>query len=476
MDELNRLAKSIFNIDYIFPYQRLVITNTLKSAGYYGESEKIESIDKQLVLLPTGAGKSLCFMYPGIVLKGVTLIIFPLLSLMADQERRINDTGEKALTLSGSTTRSEWNNARSKIEENRIKFILTNPETLIGPKAINLFKNIKFSQIVIDEAHTLSEWGESFRPAYLKIGAILEQLSCPTITAFTATASERIIKNINNYLFSNQKVNIVRGNPDRENIHYSTTYSLAKKESLLGILKNLNTPTIVFHSSRVSCEVTARYLSYRLQRRDILYYHAGLDKESKKEIEEWFFKSNSGILNATCAYGMGIDKSDIRTVIHYDSPLTVEAYLQESGRGGRDREKARAIVIRDFTDNIDNSVCRREELIKTLDFQIESCSGCDVCDGTASKIPVGLKQILIFIDKNSLRYRVNRSSEILNGIYIDSDVYYGFGILSSWDIDSIKDGIERLIKLNYIISSKSPLFKNLLRLSRSGKELLKSLH
>lgn len=459
MDKLNSIAKENFNIEYIFPFQRLVISNILKASGYYGEDAKAETIPRQLILLPTGAGKSLCFMLPALMIKGLTLIIFPLNSLMADQARRIREGGATPLVLNGSTQNSLWLSAKDDIKSKGIKFLLTNPETLKTERCIKLLKELTISHCVIDESHTVSEWGESFRPAYLELGEILNCLSLQVISAFTATASKRIITTIRNYLFLNSKINIIKGNPDRENIYYRSIPTLCKIETLISLIRDVNYPTIVFHSSRVSCEVVSRYLSYRLKRKDILCYHAGLDRSSKENIEKWFFKSKTGVLHATCAYGMGIDKSDIRLVIHYDTPLTVEAYLQESGRGGRDRNLATAILLKDYTLKENNPICRRVELIKELDYDIENCSGCDVCDGSIITTPQGMKQIINFYIKSPYKFRLKRSAEILYGLYTHPYDTYGFGILGSWDLDSIKEAIEKLIELKLLKVSRSLLNK-----------------
>ena len=296
-DLINTKAKEIFGINYVFPYQRLVISNTLKSCGYYGEEEKIESLKNQIVILPTGAGKSLCFMLPGLILDGVTLIIFPLLSLMADQERRIVDSGGKALVLKGGV----------KIPnsvENDIKFILTNPETLSSKKVLKLLLGVVLSQVVIDETHTVSQWGESFRPSYLEVGKHLKTIGAEVITAYTATASDYIISSVIENIFLKGSVNVIKGNPDRINIYYEALPCLNKDEALIDLLRRVETPAIILHKSRVSTEVINRMLVNRLNRDDIVYYHAGLESSEKQAIEEWFFESNTGILNATCAYGM----------------------------------------------------------------------------------------------------------------------------------------------------------------------------
>lgn len=474
-DLINIKAKELFNIDYVFPYQRLVITNILRSSGFYGEEEKNECLDNQLVLLPTGAGKSLCFMLPGIILDGITLIVFPLLSLMADQERRIIDASSTVVTLKGGMNKKEWKEAVKKILKNRIKFIITNPETLGTDKVIQTLKNANISHIVVDESHTVSEWGESFRPTYIELGEKISELDCSLITAFTATASKRIITNIKKYLFLNSNINIVRGNPDRTNIHYSVIPTLSKNETLIELLKKVEYPVIIFHSSRVGTEIVNNFLMNRLNKNDIVFYHAGLKKKDKETIEKWFYSSDTGILNSTTAYGMGIDKQNIKTVIHYDIPTTVEAYLQESGRAGRDRSKSRGIILKDINskDNqllkvLKNNVCRRTALLSLLNSSVESCNGCDVCDKKEILIPLGYKQIIAFYKKNNNMYSVNKSSKILKGYFFDSCDYYGFGILRKWDIDSIKEAILELINRGILTKSKNPLYKGHIKINKKG--------
>ncbi len=472
MDIIQNTAKNYFNIDYVFPYQRLVISNILRASGYYQEDIG-DVLTKQLVLLPTGAGKSLCFMLPGILLDGLTIIIFPLLSLMADQERRIIEAGSSAVTIRGGLSREKWDEISTQVENNTIKFIITNPESLKTEKVQKILMKSKISHIVIDESHTLTEWGEQFRPSYLELGDVLLTLNCNLLTAFTATASDRIVEGLVRHLFRNDSFNIVRGNPDRENIHYSVIPSISKKETLLEVLKTAQYPIIIFHSSRLGTQMINNFLISSLKRDDIVYYHAGLLKTEKDEIEKWFFTSKTGILNATCAYGMGVDKSNIRTVIHYDIPTTVEAYLQESGRGGRDRAPAKAIIIKDARDR-DNPVskvleannCRRESLLSLLNARIDYCSGCDICDKANVATPTGELQIIEYLKKNNLRKTLKDSAYILKGYHgYGNSQEYGFGILYKWDLDSIKEGIIQLILKGKIKKAKNIFYKNFLYFS-----------
>ncbi len=481
-DLINNKAKEYFGIDYVFPFQRLVISNTLKAAGFYGEEEKLEAIPRQIVLLPTGAGKSLCFMLPGMVLEGITLIIFPLLSLMADQERRILEGGGTVTILKGGMTRDEKTTAYSLINNNKVRFILTNPETLKTKAVLELLSDTNISHVVIDETHTVSQWGESFRPTYLEVGEHIKTIGVDLITAYTATASDYIVESVKKHIFLNESVNIVRGNPDRTNIFYSVIPTISRNESLIDLISKIKTPAIIFHNSRVSAEMTNSFLMNRLNRDDIVYYHAGLQKEDKTCIEKWFFDSDTGILNATCAYGMGVDKQNIRTVIHLEAPTDIESYLQESGRGGRDRNKAYAYVLTTSEDresplsNIfrDNKNCRREALLKLLGASIEFCSGCDVCNNSVIDMELGRIQLIKFFEKNRNRYNIEESSRILKGFFTFNAIQnqyhntHGFGILGKWELDSIKEAILILIANRVILESRNPLYKGLLRLSKKN--------
>ena len=172
-DILTHTASERFGIDYLFPYQRLVITNILRRAGYFGEEEQEEAPHHQVVLLPTGAGKSLCFMLPACLLEGLTIVAFPLLGLMADQLRRVEEAGMTGILLKGGMTPREKEEAWRKIENGKVQMLLTNPEMLILPEVRRRLAKIRIAHLVLDEAHTIPEWGESFRPACLELGKIL---------------------------------------------------------------------------------------------------------------------------------------------------------------------------------------------------------------------------------------------------------------------------------------------------------------
>jgi ATP-dependent DNA helicase RecQ len=459
-DRLDTHAQKMFGITYLFPYQRLVVSNIIE-----GKS--------QIVILPTGAGKSLCFTLPSQLLPGVTLVVFPLLSLMSDQARRLEEQGIPVGILRGGQKKTERENVWSECTSGRIKIVLTNPETAMTESVKNHLKSLVVSHLVIDEAHTVSEWGESFRPAYLAIKDLQAEISVPLLTAFTATASSVILEKLRNLLFPVDMPHLVRAVPDRPNIRYSVIPALSKDHELRMLALRSELPMIVFCRSRAGAELTSRMLRHTTNQSEVYFYHAGLEKDEKKTVENWFFNSQDGILCATCAYGMGVDKANIRTVIHRDIPSSVEAYLQESGRAGRDRDRSEAIVLysrEDFEilDAIQDEIakerfqamleylncvgrCRREYLLELLNAEAEACFGCDVCDGNVIAAPAGLRQIVKCISIHKRRFNRREIRQLIAGTnHMESIAkklytFKGHGILRGWTESEIEEAVQSLI-------------------------------
>jgi len=472
-DILTATAAEHFGISYLFPFQRLVITNILRRAGYFGEEEKEEAPPHQVVLLPTGAGKSLCFMLPALLLEGLTIVVFPLLGLMADQLRRVEEAGMKGALLRGGMEKSSRDALWQGIHDGSTRMLLTNPEMLILKDVQEHLKTVRIAHLVLDEAHTIPEWGETFRPACLELGRILPELNPDQITAFTATASPLILEKIKSILFTGLNFNLVRANPDRVNIHYEVRPVLSRMKTLTELIPVIDRPAILFCSSRRQTEQCALYLRQRLGDEEVRFYHAGLSKELRNELEEWYFHSDTGILAATCAYGLGMDKPNIRTVIHFTLPSSVEAYLQESGRAGRDRNPCRAILLyhpedpyreaenpRDdlkqryekllaFARN--NDKCRRESLLAILEAEPEDCDSCDVCrDEVVWKDPLE-EQVLKIVRAYKKHFNRTLLREFLSGRYSRDLLqgYYhrskGFGLLKDSDPDDVAEIITGLI-------------------------------
>lgn len=445
-DPVNEAAFRLMGISYLFPFQRLVVANILDAARTAGiaidglEQEEIapdpeqSGEGRQLVILPTGAGKSLCFQLPALLMQRPTLVLYPILSLMADQERRLREQGFEPVLIRGGQSRQEreqsWQRAAAA------RFIIANPEVLLTDSSLQRLKNLNIAHLVLDEAHCISEWGESFRPSYLRIAEIIKAASPPLITAFTATASPTVLEKIKQYVFGTEGAHSIIGNADRANIAYSCQGAILKNTAVRDILRVFALPAIVFCGSRNRVEQIARYLRIELDTNEVKFYHAGLERHEKDAVERWFFSSPNGILCATCAYGMGVDKADIRTVVHRDCPPSIEAYLQESGRAGRDGKDSHAVLIWGPEDDIalantktetdrnrllqllsygrDTGHCRRKALIQLLGSEGEACipgpNRCDVCEGTASRELREEHSFTAFVRQNRRRYTIKSVS------------------------------------------------------------------
>lgn len=402
-DKIAAAAFNEFGINYIYPWQRLVIENIVDAVRYGQHKDSFCKEDdddyphgNQIILLPTGAGKSLCFQLPSLFFDGATLVIYPLLALMSDQERRMKEAGIECAVLRGGQSAKERADIFLQIKSGA-KIIITNPETFTEPGVLASLKECGILHIAIDEAHCVSEWGDTFRPAYGELGKAVRELAVPAVSAFTATASPEVLSRIADILFGGN-AHIVRSESDRPNIHYYVRKVFAKKQAVLQLAKSECRPMIIFCGKRNTAEETARDINLCFGKETARFYHAGLERAEKDETEQWFFNAKEGILCATCAYGMGIDKRNIRTVIHLDAPSTVESYVQEAGRGGRDGDTANAILLWNQKDSLhfsqfdknsryfamrifaETTACRRQTLLDALGAEQAVCDGCDLCD------------------------------------------------------------------------------------------------
>jgi ATP-dependent DNA helicase RecQ len=460
MDPISEIASRDFGVDYLYPIQRFVVSNILEGRH-------------QIVVLPTGSGKSLCFQLPSRVLAGPTLVIMPLLSLIADQERKLSETDIPVHVLKGGLSPHEKDEMLRGIRERGPCIVLATPEACLVPATLTALAGCRISHLVIDEAHCVSEWGETFRPSYLDLGCLADRIGAPLITAFTATASERVIEKVKAVLFAGRDVHVVAASPDRPNISYRVDRAVSRLHAVTRLLGELSGPTIVFCRTRKGTELLARTLSRRMGERPIRFYHAGLSKEERAGVEKWFLPSRDGILCATSAYGMGVDKPDIRAVIHADVPPSIEAYLQETGRAGRDGAHADAALVFSREDTLFRSSlsspmernrheamlgyagsrgeCRRARLLGLIGQEAPACSGCDVCAGVSRAQPEGRQEILSFVGRHKRRFTAAQAAEVLKGSQSPRvvrgflDRVHGFGLLSSWDEADIEEAIEAMV-------------------------------
>ncbi|MBN1797435.1 MAG: ATP-dependent DNA helicase RecQ [Spirochaetales bacterium] len=481
-DPVVTAAKNSYGIDYLYPYQRLVIANTL------------DQVD-QIVILPTGAGKSLCFQLAAQFFKGATLVVVPLLSLLHDHVRRLEQIKNTIGVLKGGQKQAERICLYKRIRQDKVKIVFATPEVILLKSVLGSLKRLTITHLVFDEAHCVSEWGERFRPAYLAMSDIVAAFSSSLVTAFTATASATVIERIQDILFKARCPQVVADLPDRPNIYYKTVPVISKTKVLVKACSLEKKPLVVFSRSRTGAEQYARLLRRRLPGREIYFYHAGLNGAERKNIEQWFFDSASGILVSTSAYGMGVDKSDIRTIIHVDVPPSVEAYLQESGRAGRDGKPARALMLYsiqdiNFADRIDDDflrqrfvwllhnvclkgICRRKALLKLLGHDADYCAGCDICNKEAVKEPEGERSILAFFKRWNRRFNLRQGIKVLKGEYSYElqqgfrSRFYGFGMLADWEKEDIHEALHNLCEADKIAIPGWGFFKHRIRIRNS---------
>lgn len=395
--EQNKEILRKLGVSYLKPYQELIISHIL-------ECDENKRKGKILGCLPTGSGKSLCFMYPIAAIRKRTILIYPLLSLMNDQARRFQDAGIPFVILQGGLEQEEKQKRLRKLLTDTEAAVVTNVETLLAMQnngTIRIFRN-KTAMIVIDEAHTAVTWGESFREAYLSLPEIIESINPEIIVAFTATMNKEIEDGIRKYIFGSGIPYTVHESTDRENIYYHSFPSLSKRADIINILSDKAArPAVIFCRSRELTEEAAESLKGRFP---IEYYHAGLPKAEKLKKEKWFADSEDGVLAATSAYGMGVDKKNIRTVIHYSMPSSPSDYLQEAGRGGRDGRRMDSYVLWYPEENASLSPifkgteCIRMSLLKAMNEnpEYERCLACNHCRKEET-MRAGEKEILRFI-------------------------------------------------------------------------------
>ena len=392
------LLRDIFGFDSFRPGQEDIVDAVLAGRN-------------TLAIMPTGGGKSLCFQLPALCRDGVTVVISPLIALMRDQVRGLREAGVEAGALTSGNTDEETEAVWAGLEAGRIKLLYIAPERLANPAAITMLRRIKVSMIAVDEAHCVSQWGHDFRPDYLRIGDLRRTLGVP-LAAFTATADAETRDEIVQKLFDGvPPATFLRGF-DRPNIHLAFAVKDSPRDQILrfaGARKGQS--GIVYCGTRAKTEILSQAL--REAGHSALHYHAGLDPEARRVAETRFQQEDGLIVVATVAFGMGIDKPDIRWVAHADLPKSIESYYQEIGRSGRDGAPAETLTlygpddIRYRRQQIDEGAapadrrhadhgrlnallglaealdCRRKFLLGYFGEQANACGHCDICDKPA---------------------------------------------------------------------------------------------
>lgn len=335
MSKIHEILKEYWGYDTFRPLQEDIINSVLTG-------------NDAMVLLPTGGGKSLCFQVPALAMDGICIVISPLIALMKDQVENLKKRGVQAEAIFSGMHFNEIDRILDNCVYGKIKLLYISPERLRTELFIERLKKMKVSLLAIDESHCISQWGYDFRPAYLHIVKIKEYIADVPIIALTATATTRVKKDILEKL-EMEEAAVFQKSFERENLSYSVLYEESKREKLIDILQKVKGTGIVYVRSRKKTEEVSKFLKENKISAD--FYHGGLKTEERNKKQNDWIENKVRIIVCTNAFGMGIDKPDVRIVVHLGLPESLEEYYQEAGRAGRDERKSYAVLLHQPKDN-----------------------------------------------------------------------------------------------------------------------------
>lgn len=491
---------------------------TLKTHFGYSEfrplqEEIIQSVMKKndtVVLMPTGGGKSLCYQLPALVFEGVTLVVSPLIALMKDQVDALQANGISAAFLNSSLSALQISHVVQEVQAGKIKILYVAPERLALSSFRQFLESLPISLFAIDEAHCISEWGHDFRPDYRNLKTLRVQFPEVPFVALTATATERVKQDIIRELHL-RTPQVFFSTFNRDNLHYSVVPKKESFDRLVGLLqRHKGESSIIYCFSRKDTEELAADL--RKYGMKALAYHAGLESELRKQTQEKFIRDEIHIMVATIAFGMGIDKPNVRLIVHYDLPKSIEGYYQETGRAGRDGLKSDCVLFyssadlrkhKYFLDQMPDGEekentskklfqmvefceqleCRRKTLIEYFGepWNVENCNGCDNCflqketfDGT-----LVAQKVLSAVYRLDERYGTGHVIKVLIGkkdAKVKEKFHHQlsvFGIVNDFSSTQLQSIIQQLMKKNLLVKNME---HSTLGLSNDGKVFLKERH
>jgi len=451
--ELKYKLKEIFGYDSFRGNQEPVIKNILSGRNTF-------------VIMPTGAGKSLCYQLPAMVLDGLAIVISPLIALMKNQVDSLNAYGIQARFLNSTLSKAEITSLRKDCVNGTVKLLYVAPESLNKDENISFLQKVKISFVAIDEAHCISEWGHDFRPEYRKIKTMIGQLGNLPVIALTATATPKVQLDIQKNL-QMEEADVFISSFNRKNLYYEVRPKKETKKQLIRFLRDHKGKSgIIYCLSRKKVEEIAQLLNVNGFK--AVPYHAGLDADVRVKNQDDFLNEEVDIVVATIAFGMGIDKPDVRFVVHYDVPKSLEGYYQETGRGGRDglegvclmfyshndlnklekfnkdksvqeRDNAR-ILLQEMEFYAESPVCRRRQLLHYFgeEFMEQNCGACDNCVHPRERFD-GTEFVKLFLEatkQTTERFGLNHIVHVIRGVedeYVKSYSHTNLSVFGKGD-------------------------------------------
>lgn len=429
---LKNKLKEVFGYNQFRGNQELIINNIINGKNTF-------------VIMPTGAGKSLCYQLPALSLPGTAIVISPLIALMKNQVDQLNAFGVNAHFLNSTLSKSEINKVKKETLAGEVKLLYVAPESLTKEETVEFLRASNISFVAIDEAHCISEWGHDFRPEYRRIRGIIDQIGNLPIIALTATATPKVQLDIQRNLQMDE-ASVFKSSFNRTNLYYEVRPKHnTKKQVIQYVKKHKGKSGVIYCLSRKKVEEIAELL--RVNDIKALPYHAGLDSSIRMANQDAFLNEEADVIVATIAFGMGIDKPDVRFVIHYDTPKSIEGYYQETGRAGRDGLEGNCIMFYSYDDIIklekfnkdkpvterdnsklllqemaayaDSAVCRRKQLLHYFGEAYEKdCGFCDNCLHPKERFEAQNEVLLALktIQLTGERFSIDHNTAVLTGL------------------------------------------------------------